>query len=86
MNSPQVRTWAKAFAQRLEREAKVNNPDDLAPVIQRAYTLALSREPRGAELKAATNFIRHGLAAGRDQALTDFCQTLRALNEFSYEN
>lgn len=86
MNSPQVRTWAKAFAQRLEKETKVKNPDDLAPLIQRAYALALSRPPRDAELKAATNFIRHGLAAGREQALTDFCQTLLALNEFAYEN
>jgi len=36
MNSPQVRTWAKSFAQRLEKESKVKNLDDLAPLIQRA--------------------------------------------------
>jgi mono/diheme cytochrome c family protein len=86
MNSPQVRAWAKAFAQRLEKETKVKNPDDLTPLIQRAYALALSRPPRADELRAATNFIRHGLAAGRAQAFTDFCQTLLALNEFAYEN
>ncbi len=86
MNSPQVRTWAQAFAQRLEKETKVKNPDDLTPLVQRAYVLALSRAPRDAELKAATNFIRGGFAVGREQALTDFCQTLLALNEFAYEN
>jgi hypothetical protein len=86
MNSPQVRTWAKAFARRLEKESKVKNPDDLAPIIQRAYAMALSRQPRADELKAATSFIRQGLAAGREQALTDFCQTLLALNEFAYDH
>ncbi len=86
MNSPQVRTWAAAFARRIEKESKVENPDDLAPIIQRAYALALAREPRPRELTAATNFIRHGLAEGRDKALTEFCQTLLALNEFAYEN
>ena len=75
-----------AFAQRLEKETKVKNPDDLAPIIHRAYALALAREPRPSELNAATNFIRHGLPTGREQALTDFCQTLLALNEFAYEN
>ena len=78
--------WASAFAQRLEKETKVKNPDELGPLIKRAYALALAREPRADELKAATNFIRHGLVAGRERALTDFCQTLLALNEFAYEN
>ena len=86
MNSPQVRTWAAAFAQRIEKESKVKKPDDLAPIIHRAYALALARKPRPSELAAATNFIRHGLAGGRDKALTEFCQTLLALNEFAYEN
>ena len=58
----------------------------LTPLIRHAYELALNREPRPSELQASEIFIRNGLPAGRDKALTDFCQTLFSLNEFSYSN
>ena len=85
MNSPQIRTWATAFAKRLEKEAPGSDAD-FTPAIQRAYALALGREPRATELAAAQAFIQHGLSQGRTVALTDFCQTLFSLNEFAYLN
>ncbi len=85
MNSPQVRKWSAAFAQRALKEAAPVG-DDLAPVVTRAYAIALSREPRPAELVAAVSFINKGMPAGREKALTDFCQALLSTNEFAYLN
>jgi mono/diheme cytochrome c family protein len=89
MNSPQSRTWAQAFAHRILR---LEQPADPAAQVNRAYQLALGREPRPAELSAATAFIASGTAsyqsAGQPdppaQALADFCQMVCALNEFVY--
>jgi hypothetical protein len=47
MNSPQSRTWAQAFAHRILR---LEQPADPAAQVNRAYQLALGREPRPAEL------------------------------------
>ena len=85
MNSPQVRKWSAAFAQRALKEAAPVG-DDLVPVVTRAYAIALSREPRPAELVAAVAFINKGMPAGREKALTDFCQALLSTNEFAYLN
>ena len=91
MNSPQARTWALAFARRVEGEVK---SDDPAPLVARAYALALGRAPRAAETQDAVSFIASGAAAytaegkpaPRTLALADFCQTVLALNEFIYVN
>lgn len=86
MNSPQVRTWASAFGRRLLTEAPPASEQDFAPCIRRAYLLALGREPRPSEMAASQAFIQRGLPAGKETALTDFCQTLLSLNEFAYLN
>ena len=82
MNSPHVRKWATAFAQRVAKEAS----DDLTAQVTRAYVIALSREPHPAELRAATTFIQNGQAAGKEKALADFCHALLSTNEFAYLN
>jgi hypothetical protein len=77
MNSPQIRAWAEALAQRAE------NPE-------RAYQLALGRSPNAVEMQAAANFLESGIAAyaGKPNAptlaLADLCQVLFGLNEFAY--
>ena len=85
MNSPQVRDWSLAFARRLLKERTVSG-EDYSPLISRAYAIALSREPRPAELAAANAFIRNGLPAGQEKAVADFCQALISTNEFAYLN
>ena len=80
MNSPQIRKWATAFAQR------VGKTDDLPAIVKMAYAIALSREPHATELQAAVAFIQHGLPAGKEKALADFCQALLSTNEFAYLN
>ncbi len=77
MNSPQVRAWAEALAQR-------------AGNVQQAYALALGRAPTASELQDAASFIQSGTAAyaGKPNAptlaLADLCQVLFGLNEFAY--
>ncbi len=80
MNSPQIRKWATAFAQR------VSKTDDLPTIVKHAYAIALSREPHATELRAAVAFIQNGLPAGKEKALADFCQALLSTNEFAYLN
>lgn len=92
MNSPQTRRWAQSFAKRVQADLKLSSADDLTSVITRAYSLALGRPARELELKAAAGFLRNAAdeyaAAGKADApqlaLTDFCQTVLALNEFVY--
>jgi hypothetical protein len=58
------------------------HPDDLKSQLRLAYRLALSREPEDDELSAAEAFaVDH---PNQRKALTDFCQTIFALNEFLY--
>jgi hypothetical protein len=53
MNSPQVRSWAAAFAARCAPQ-----PDEaLAQIVDRAYTLALNRAPTRQEHDLAAEFI-----------------------------
>lgn len=78
LNDPFVRTVSSEFADRLTKQ----HPDDLKSQLRLAYRLALSREPEDDELSAADEFV-----VGQSnslKALTDFCQTLFALNEFLY--
>ena len=82
MNSPHVRKWAAAFAQRVVKESH----NDLTAQVARAYTIALSREPHPSELRAATSFIQNGQSAGKEKALADFCHALLSTNEFAYLN
>jgi hypothetical protein len=85
MNSPSVRKWAAAFAQRLIKEAKCEG-DDFSPLVNRGYAIAFNRAPRPAELQAAAAFIKNGADAGREKAVADFCQALISTNEFAYLN
>ena len=82
MNSPHIRKWSAAFAQRIAKES----PDDLTAQITRAYVIALSREPRATELQSATTFIQNGQPVGKEKALADFCHALLSTNEFAYLN
>lgn len=54
MNSPQVRSWAAAFANHLSNESRRS----LEEKAQRAYQLALNRAPTADELADATSFIK----------------------------
>jgi len=88
MNSPQVREYARAFANRLEPIRAVSGPR----AISQAYELALGRNPTRVELSQAGDFIARQASTYRannqphDQqlALADFCQVLLGLNEFLY--
>ncbi len=88
MNSPQIRSYARAFADRLEWDGAQR----LSKAINRAYQLALNRNPSVTELNNATAFIQkqsESYRAGDSMepaklALADFCQVLFGLNEFIY--
>jgi cytochrome c553 len=78
MNHPQIRAYAAAFAKEVLPTAK----HSLEQAIKDAYNRALARSPDATELADALEFIK-----SQDQlepALTSFCQTLFALNEFIY--
>ena len=91
MNGPQVRSWAEAFAQRVEAVAPIT--DDFKPAIARAYLLALNRTPTETEVRDALEFLDAQTAAylkdakanARSLALADMCQVICGLNEFAYE-
>jgi hypothetical protein len=88
MNSPNVRGYADAFAQRLSLEAG----DDLEKAVKAGYKAALGRQPDADETAAALAFLQAQEASyqeakqndARHLALVDFAQTLFGLNEFSY--
>jgi hypothetical protein len=88
MNSPNVRGYANAFAQRLITEVG----DDKGKVVTAGYRAALGRDPDGEEMDAAAQFLNSQEAAYQQAkqpnpsrlALIDFAQTLFSLNEFSY--
>lgn len=72
-NSDFIQEQSHAFAGRLVREAGRNRKRQ----IRRAFELALSREPRPAELALARKFLAKA-------PLSDFCLTLFNRNEFVY--
>ena len=72
LNNPQARSWAASLAKRVEV------PYAPAESLRRAYLLTLSRLPNPTELSEGVAYLNKG------GTLTDFCQVLFALNEFSY--
>ena len=71
LNSKFIEHYAERFAERLRREAG----DDVAAQVQRAYALALTREPAADEAEFARQFVaKHGLA--------QFCIVLFNASEF----
>jgi cytochrome c553 len=78
MNHPQVQAYAKSFAQQILPTAKKSIED----AIKQAYNQALARSPDETELADAVDFIKS--QPQLEGALTSFCQTLFALNEFIY--
>jgi len=88
MNSPHVRSWAVAFARRID--AGPGQP--VAATVARGYALALNRPPTSIEADDGASFLRSQIeryrAAGkpdaRELALADFAQVILSLNEFIY--
>ena len=91
-NGDFVNRQARHFANRLRREAG----HDRHAQIERAYRLALCREPTEAETEAALAFLANEAtkiqhesgskesALPKRQALTQLCRVLLNLNEFAY--
>jgi hypothetical protein len=85
MNNPHVRAWARAFGKRVIAQAR--SPEN---VVQGAYRVALSRDPKPDELTNGLAFLAsqqasyEGRADDRELAAADFCQVVMCLNEFVY--
>jgi hypothetical protein len=85
MNSPQVRSYAASFAERLQGE-------DPTERIVSAYKIAFGRDPLEMERTVAAKFIQQQIGDYADQsdidakatAWTDFCQVLLSMNEMIY--
>ena len=75
MNNAEILLQAKFFAQRLMQDA---GADPVAQV-DRAFELALAREPHAEEKAGAVEFIENN-----PTGLVDFCQAMFNLNEFVY--
>jgi len=73
MNNGMVLTQARIFADRVRKDAG----DDVDRQVERAFALALARQPDGFERKESVSFVRKS-------GLTDFCHALFNLNEFVY--
>ena len=88
MNSPQVRSWAEAFARRFA-PGPGTSPSD---AVRRAYSIALNRPPTRPEADDALAFIRQQTeryqAAQKPDpgaaAFADFAQVVLGLNETIY--
>jgi len=92
LNDTFVRDRAADFARRLLTEVGAGDKE----CVERAFWLALSRQPTSEERAAAVGFLEHQRSSrgGRERAastdelrhaaLTDFCQALFSLNEFIY--
>jgi hypothetical protein len=74
MNNEFVQLQAKAFAERLTREAPTAEAR-----VKRGYELAFGRSPSARETQRAVEFIN-----GAPTGLTDFCHALFNVNEFVY--
>jgi hypothetical protein len=90
MNSPIVRGYAAALAERIGRESP---SADLPSRVEAAYRLTLSRAPSVDEVADTLAFVEgqraayvsEGKAADAEKlAWADFCQVLFGLNEFTY--
>ena len=86
MNSPFVRGLAEKFAKRVRADANV----PMEQVVNRAYTIAISRKPTKNELATMLQFIdRQSASYGKTPeakalAVADFCQLVFCLNEFLF--
>ena len=90
MNNPQVRKYASAFAARL-KDAMEKSPAD---AVQRAYQIALGRDPTEKEQSQSIAFLdaqidsykQSGKVESEAQtaALSSLCQALFSMNEFIY--
>ena len=88
LNNPNVRTYARALAARLE-SAAAKSPAD---AVSAGYRLVLGRAPTAVEVADATRFLEHqekGYSSEHPAdagtlARADFCQVLFGLNEFIY--
>jgi hypothetical protein len=85
LNSPQVRAYARSFAQRIAPDTQTL----LEKAIRTGYLIALARAPSSQELADSIAFINQQMATytgtdRRERALADFCQVLMCLNEFVY--
>jgi hypothetical protein len=88
MNSPAVRSWATAFAHRIDPGP--DQPPSTAVV--RGYSIALNRAPTESEREAGAGFLAaqveryrgEGKSDARERALTDLAQVILSLNEFIY--
>ncbi len=88
LNNPQVRSWARNFAERIE-PAYQESPE---AAVRQAYWIAVCREPHEHELELAVAFLAQqsssyeqaGKANAARLALADFCQGVVSLNEFIY--
>jgi mono/diheme cytochrome c family protein len=78
MNHPQIRAYAQAFARRVLPVAK----ESLEKGIDQAYQSALARHADPTEMADALEYLRD--QSDLEGAMTSFCQTLFALNEFIY--
>lgn len=79
LNGPFLRRQAEAFAARLLHDV----PHSETGRIDRAYRLALARQPRDEERRMAVEFL-HRAPEGRAAAWSDFCLALFNRNEFIY--
>jgi hypothetical protein len=72
VNDPLVRTQCEVFAERIVKEAST----EPKARIRHAYRLAIGRQPRDEELTLLRDFLHSA-------TLTDLCQSLFMLNEFT---
>jgi hypothetical protein len=93
LNDEFVRSCAKGFAERLLEAC-----GDDEQVVKLSFSMAFTRQPTESELRSAAAFIRAQSEARQSrraqnseaesnvrlQAISDYCQTLFALNEFIY--
>jgi len=90
MNSPQVRSWAEAFAGRLGTLGASGGRGEDAVI--RAYALALNRRPTRSEREDAIQFMdaqtaryrAEGVEGAEWKARVDYAQVMLSLNEFIY--
>jgi hypothetical protein len=80
-NGDFVNRQAVVFAERLEREAGEDLPDQ----VELAFRLALARRPQPQEAETMHAFVL-GQEGGRRQALVQLCRAILNLNEFAYPN
>lgn len=80
LNNPHVRSWANAFASRIQADAKT--PEAM---VGRAYQLAFGRDPKAAETETGLAFLKvRSTATSPDKALQEYALAVMSLNEFIY--